>query len=379
MNLKLLKSVVFETSTATHHDKRIINAVVKKLGYTAAHRIFEVYDIQPTDYTKWLDVIIGYAKDEGIKLTNKSTFFDVALAVLGNDPANIDHNLQEAIVNKLWIDYKSTNQQTKIDKLHKVAREEEQLSYAINRIRGKRPTEDEQFLSGAGMDEEEYHTDWGIDTDEDEDEDDQYDDEDEDEDEDEDDNPRLSNHSSRRAKEHDHISTSHTHKKSDKSRSSNHSIMRSEENEETAQFAKHSLVHYKKDGNNYSVAIEDGPGNTIGLLVNNRIKLVQIKDVESIKSEDEEYSGTTNKTSYLHDVLTGEKSKEHLNALQRQIEDDGANIFTNHHVKAPRNPHPTGSFAYKSWQKGFDSAAKDTWAPKKVEAVIKPKPKPKKK
>lgn len=401
MKLNLIKSAVFESSTAKQHDSQIVKTIVRELGKQSAYRIFEAYDIKPDDYSKWLDVIIGYASDEGIKLNNKSSFFDVAFAVLENDPANIDYSLQEAIVNKLWIDYKASKQQSKIDKLHKVAREEEQLSYAIRKMKKNRSFEDEQFLSGAGM-EEEYQSDWDIDKEYDENGD-EYQDHDYDEngddynddEDDEDDIPFTGDEESddlirRQGREIEKSKDLEDFDSSEREFTSKHrdeierprKSSRFEENEEQCPFKEGTLVHYKKDGNNYKVAIEDGPGETIGLKFNGRIKLVPIKDVECIKSEENEESFTrshkSNKISLLHDVLTGEKSREHLTKLQKQIEDEGANIFVSHHAKAPRNPHPAGSFAYKSWQKGFDSAAKETWAPKPVKVEVK-KTKPKKK
>ena len=477
MKLNLIKSAVFESDIAKRHNKRIVETVINKLGKRAAYRIFETYESNPKDYSKWLDVIVGYAKDEGVKLNNKSNFFDVAFAVLENDPANIDHNLQEAIANKLWIDYKASKQQSKIDRLHKVAREEEQLSYAIKRMKKKNSFEDEQFLSGAGMEEEqesdwdtdeygddyddreydeygdpridreydeygdpridrkydeygdeeeEYESDWDIDQEqEDYDDDEQYseqdtedyddgDEYDTDEDipftDDEQEDYQINKRGREMSKSRDledfdpsekesydrDESTSRRGKEMSKSRDledfdpserqhRTHKVkIRREENEEQIKFPKNKLVHYKKDGNNYCVAIEDGPGDTIGLMINNRIKLVPIKDIEAIKAEENEEtfgnSRSSNKVSLLHDVLTGEKSREHLTKLQKQIEDEGANVFTAHHTKSPRNPHPSGSFAHKSWQKGYDSAAKETWGPKPVKIDIKkPKAKPKKK
>ena len=71
-----------------------------------------------------------------------------------------------------------------------------------------------------------------------------------------------------------------------------------------------------------------------------------------------------------------------MKALSSKIENDGANAWTAHHAKLPKNPHPKGSIAFKAWEKGVASAAKEVWAPKPVlvdpKTKAKPKPKPKK-
>ncbi len=79
----------------------------------------------PEDYQTWLDVVIGYAKDQGVSLRRKNDFMDIAFAVLENDPTAPPYDVQEAIVAKLWSEYKDRKHTTAIDQAAQAQEEEE--------------------------------------------------------------------------------------------------------------------------------------------------------------------------------------------------------------------------------------------------------------
>ena len=445
MKLDLIKSAVFESAISKHEEKSNIKEMADMIGMDAAKYIFEAYQASPEDYNKWLDVIIGYAQDEGIKINKKTNFQEVAFAVLENDPAgSFDSDLQDAIVNKLWMDYKAHCQQTKIDKLNRVAQEEEQLAYAIDRMRNNDSAEDEQFLSGAGMEEEEddfgdispedvaelqqkfaggeinynqfkqaldqleytnqsmrnaergYRPGYQSAADDVEDrewaqldsysrkdddyEEDDYEENDYEENEEfepEDDGmydlPFTDDEIEDERIQQQARAQQHAKELEDFDRAS----LSFQDEEKTQKFVRGQLVLCKKDNSMYKVEIPDGPGDMVGILVNGRIKMCPSKDLVIQEENEESTSKHDNKLSFLHQVLTGEKSNDHLKQLQKNVELDGANAWTTHHAKSPRNPHPKGSLAYKHWQRGFESAAKDVWQPKKVEVDSKSKKKSK--
>lgn len=503
MSLSLFQQVVKANSHVSESRSKMVETVSTILGKKSAKKIFESYQVSQDDYSKWLEVVLGYAADEGINIKNKGNFFEVAFSVLENDPVGIDYELQETIANKLWVDYKAHQQHQKVSKVVQAKEEEEQLKYAIKKM--KKGIEDEEFKpsprrgskynrlarassddldidntdefsmessfdpdydsislddyptdyssNGEGgikstyrdkqrwddspsdldlnlerkyskyrepsrdefngtkdltdkeyfarygktiEDEESYdqsvpahawstnsgsseftskhfEDDWGIDEP-------QYDEEDYDSDEydlekelpftdDEIEQSRDAQIMSR-GKE-----MQHSRNLEDFDLASKEKLQKANrpapEEEESNSLKQGQIVKYKKDGASYKVEIPDGPGSTVGVLMGSRIKMIPIKDLEVEKvnathEEEEETNGTGSK-SFLHQLLTGENSKQHLSVLQKQVEDEGANEFAKHFSKSPKNPHTKGSFAHKAWQKGFDSSAKEIWAPKPVE------------
>ena len=346
--LSLIKAATRVDKPVNKTKQKTIESVGALIGEDKAKTLFEDFSIGADDYNTWLDVIVGYATEEGININTKNNFMDVAYSVLENDPMMLDPNVQDIIVQKLWIDYKAKKQQQKVDRASRVAQEEEQLSYAINKMskRGcNKSEENEEEWSDYDEDIDEYNDksiDWSGD---------EFDD------------------------------------TLDDSSLSGCEIDDTEddldwEEEELSQFKKGQPVIWKQDNNQYKVEIPNGPGDLIGIVVNGRIKLVPSNSIKCVNQSEEnqefKMGKGSPKISTLHDVLTGEKTKEHLNRLQKQVETEGANAWTSHHAKSPKNPHPKGSIAHKSWQKGFDSAAKEIWAPKKVEIDSKTKPKRKK-
>lgn len=434
MLLNLIKEAA-NLAKYSENKKRTIRIIEQATDRKTAQRIVEAYQVTPDDYSKWLDVILGYAREEGVNIRNKTSFRDVAYAVLENDPAPIDFDMQDAIINTLWANFKAQQQHSKVQRVARAKEEEEQLNYALRKMKGQEECEftpvtnipgiedeqesefsqayraafqDEEFdpedefdprdryLDAGDRDrgyrDEGHEETFGNDEDWWEDQDQQTEDEDAD--------------IIRHGKEFQH-----SRDLEDFDPSSEEGMARDEdtinqgskltqardledfdqvslptrrkpqprayyaaEQEEVGRsyaspFTKGQLVTCKKDGASYRVEIPDGPGNQVGILVNNRIKMVPSKELETPHAKEEEETTSTQSSgriSFLHDVLTGENSREHLLTLQKKVEDEGANAWTRHHAKMPKNPHPTGSIAYKAWQRGMEKAAKDVWAPKPV-------------
>ncbi len=434
MSLSLFQQVVKANSRVSESRSKMVETVSTILGKNSAKKIFESYQVSQDDYSKWLEVILGYAADEGINIKNKGNFFEVAFSVLENDPAGIDYELQETIANKLWVDYKAHQQHQKVSKIVQAKEEEEQLEYALKKMKGEVDDEDDvpswekegdwskqmkrqeqefykQQRQSSSEDEESYdqsvpahawstnsgsskftskhfEDEWGIDEP-------QYDEEDYDSDEYDlenelpftDDEIEQSGDDQiiSRGKEMQHSRNLEDFDLASKDKLQKANRSAPEEEETSNSLKQGQIVKYKKDGASYKVEIPDGPGSTVGILMGSRIKMIPIKDLEIEKvnaahEEEEETNGLGSK-SFLHQLLTGENSKQHLSVLQKQVEDEGANEFAKHFSKSPKNPHPKGSFAHKAWQKGFDSSAKEIWAPKPVEIdpKLKSKQKPKRK
>lgn len=423
----MLLNMIREAVTASKLDpasKELVGVLENKVGRDAALRIVEGYQISPEDYTTWLDVITGYARDNGLNIKRKNDFYDIAFSVLENDPQSLDEEAQQAVVNSLWVKYKAQEQDGKVQKVLQAREEEEQLKYAIDKLknRGKAEENEErsafsQAYNAAFEDEEEFgelpdefdprdFDDLGVDHGYDNEDDIPFDDQ-------EQEDAHILNRADQQQKSRDlenydpasdegidqDVNTIQAGRQQQKSRDledydpasqplrSKPKTYYAAEQEEhankyaTSPFSKGQVVTSRITGDKFKVEIPDGPGDRIGILVDGRIKMVKVSDLESPRAREEEETTSNQipKTSFLHDVLTGANSRDHLSQLQKQIEDEGANEWTRHHAKLPHNPHPKGSIAYKAWQRGVDKAAKEIWAPKPVLDPKAAKLKPKKK
>lgn len=160
MSLKLIKEAVIDSNFSST-KKRTISMLESIIGKKSTRRIVESYQVSPDDYTQWLEVIKGYAADEGINIRTKSAFADTAFAVLENDPAPLAEDMKEAIVNTLWAHYKAEQQHSKVLKAGRAQEEEEQLKYALRKMRNRSEENEEsgfgQMLKASlGTEEEEY-------------------------------------------------------------------------------------------------------------------------------------------------------------------------------------------------------------------------------
>ncbi|MCK9369694.1 hypothetical protein M0R04_07280 [Candidatus Dojkabacteria bacterium] len=135
MSFNLLKEALLQIKLSDKQNTTI-SILESVVDTKTARRIVESYQVSEPDYKKWLDVICGYAKDEGLKISSKNVFADTAGAVLENDPAPIDQDMQEAIINVLWAKYKAQKQHSKVERVARAQEEEEQLSYALNKMKG---------------------------------------------------------------------------------------------------------------------------------------------------------------------------------------------------------------------------------------------------
>ncbi len=498
MKLDMLQNATKSMKQQNKNKQSIVESVSSILGVDRATKLFESFEVTPADYDKWLDVITGYAREEGINIRTKTGFQDVAYAVLENDPLLLDQEVQDAVVNTLWAKQKVNQQHSKVEGFAKQREEEEQLQYALKQLKSPRSEENEEEdidygdlndkndplgmqryhiwaqkknpipttvegirekikrlkgqsysreqqeeirhlfailkRKGASYEDEEYddatgtiqrkqgtyrerwHPDENPDEIElrpgfDEDDEDQsvpaeawssysrdpkdYEENEEDGDDwdiDLDQYPEDESQFGDDEEDYNDFNDPRDQSVPAEAWSSNsrdpkdyeEKDVASEQNyeqEESTRFSKGQFVVYKKDGAKYKVEIPDGPGEQVGILVNGRIKLVPSKDLEVERTSEESEESTSKqpkKLSFLHDILTGKHSKEHLSTLQKQVETEGSNAWTTHHAKSPRNPHPKGSLAYKHWQRGFEGAAKEIWSPKKVEVDQKSKPKKKK-
>lgn len=494
MSLKLLKTAV-TTTKFSNTQKQTIKKLEESVGSDLTKYLIESYQVTPADYAKWLKVVVGYAKDEGMNLSKKNDFMDIAGAVLENDPQPIDADMQEAIMNTLWKNFQANKSHEKVQKVVRAKEEEEQLKYALDKMtnRGNSCTSKSMEDEEGDFDETNTHAhQWnnnseyrtrlqnqmrdnfksdgnrrnanllqhvlgGRDPDtipdelilkklqqaaseiRDPQEYDRFDDliyqyeqrvnnvEQEDEEK------RKLGSTIYHSKTHGHyvrdqhgmvslvapndprVAKLPSNKKRDpykgafedeessldefdprdeqmiqsgdqmkKSRDLEDfdpaSIQNSKprafyaaEQEEVGKkdyaspFHNGQMVVCKKDKNTYKVEIPDGPGDSVGLLVNGRIKMYPSKDLEAVQAKEEEESISSTTPSFLHDLLTGANSAQHIKTLQDKIETDAANVWTTHHAKLPKNPHDKGSLAYKAWEKGIVKAAKNVWAPRPVE------------
>lgn len=349
MKLSLLSKVLNSCAIASETRLDTFESVSDLLGKESTKRIFETYEVSQHDYAIWLDVIKGFAEEEGINIKLKRNFEEVASSVLENDPAGIDEELQGPIIQKLWLDYRSSLTHDRVNKVVRSQEEEEQLHYALNQMKRKKSDKFNESTFDRYDDIDDYDEDYN---------DEPYDEWDEVDDE------RYSK-SDRYTPKYD--------KSTENIISSLKDYSVEDEEQLCKSFKKGCQVKYKKDGNVYTVEIPDGPGDTIGVVIDGRIRIIPSKELEllSTPEENEEQMSKYKKTSVLHDLLTGEKSKEHITKLQKEIENDGANAFAIHFSKSPRNPYQSKSVAYNAWKRGYESAAKEIWQPKKVEVYSK--------
>lgn len=100
------------------------------------------FQITPSDYSKWLDVIVDVAEQEGVPIGRKTQFVDVALdRILDHDPkidglgSDDPEALKIKIANTLWQTYKASKAHSAVSsdvsKVINQAREEEEAFAAI--------------------------------------------------------------------------------------------------------------------------------------------------------------------------------------------------------------------------------------------------------
>jgi hypothetical protein len=158
MALKLLREATL-LSKLSDNKKRTLTMLESVIGKAAAHKLVESYQVTESDYDKWLDVIRGYAKTEGLNVKTKNIFAEIAGGVLENDPAVIDQDMQAAIIDVLWAKFKAHLTHSKVEKVSRAKEEEEQLNFALNKMKGGQPGDsfrarDRNFNTMNAMDQE---------------------------------------------------------------------------------------------------------------------------------------------------------------------------------------------------------------------------------
>lgn len=161
MSFTLLKDAILESKYSTTQKQTIMKIQEAVGDKTSTYRLVEAHEVGPEDYSTWLDVVKGFAQENGINIKRKSDFEDVAFAVLENDPKMLDQDMQEAVVNSLWAAYRAELQHAKVQGVTRAKEEEEQVQYALKKMRS-RHMEDEQesefsqaYKSAQGMEDEE--------------------------------------------------------------------------------------------------------------------------------------------------------------------------------------------------------------------------------
>jgi hypothetical protein len=146
MAFKLLQEATHQ-SKFSDNKKKTIMELEQAVGKEAARRLVEAYQVSEEDYVKWLDVVRGFAKDEGLNIKTKNIFAEVAGSVLENDPAPIDEDMKAAIINVLWAKFKAQLTHSKVEKVSRAKEEEEQLNFALKKMKCS-TQEDEEYVRG---------------------------------------------------------------------------------------------------------------------------------------------------------------------------------------------------------------------------------------
>ncbi|PPD54366.1 MAG: hypothetical protein CTY12_03480, partial [Methylotenera sp.] len=136
MSFSLIKQALTE-SKFSPTTRQKIDVLTQQLGKEKAMRIVESFEITPDDYETWLNVILGYAEEEGINISRKGDFMEVAGAVLENDPVPMDIEMQGAVIKTLWNNYKAQQSHSKVQRAVRAKEEEEQLKYALKKFSSK--------------------------------------------------------------------------------------------------------------------------------------------------------------------------------------------------------------------------------------------------
>jgi hypothetical protein len=143
MAFKLIKEAQARASLDPTQLK-ILETFKKELGVDSITGLMEnTYRPTQEDYKKWLDVVLGYAKDSGLNINKKGDFLDIAGAVLENDPLEPPYSMHEAIMNKLWLDFRASKHSAKIEKVARAQEEEERIAQSVQSF--AEPQEDDEY------------------------------------------------------------------------------------------------------------------------------------------------------------------------------------------------------------------------------------------
>jgi hypothetical protein len=314
MSLRLIREAQAK-STLTADEYRLLNVVKDALGKDSITSVMESYMPTPEDYATWLDVIQGYARDAGISLNKKSAFLDIAGAVLENDPNEPPYSMQQAIMNKLWLDQQAARHTKKIAQVAQAAEDEERVAQAartfvgddepVDEFSGDQPMDDlgaDDFGDGAEMDYEDPR-----------------------------DAPASDQEGTgEKAWWHD-----------------------DEDDTDAAAFPKFAERKYGNPADELNGVPDD---DTFDAAPEDDAAFASNDDTDPRAAfENEENSVTPKKMSVLQQMLTLPKTS--ISKLVKDVESEGAAAWKQHSL--PANPHPKGSMAHKAWERGMFGAIKD--------------------
>lgn len=322
MTFRLIKEAQIK-STLSADDIRMLEVVKSALGKDSIAAVVESYVPSPVDYSKWLDVIQGYARDSGIKLRKKDDFFDIAGAVLENDPKQPPYSMQDAILEKLWLDFKSQRHMKKIADVAQAAEDEERVASAARTMVD--PISDE-FGDDLGDDlGDDMTADGSMNFD------DQLD-------------GTTDDEAFRDSAERDMEPASDL---ADGEEAWWHD---DEDDSDPVAFPKFASRNQ-----------EDRPNDLAGVPEEDNFdpKADEYNDAFGTRPppsfENEEKTVAPKKMSVLQQMLTLPKTS--INSLVKDVESEGAAAWRQHSL--PQNPHPKGSMAYKAWERGMTRAMRD--------------------
>jgi hypothetical protein len=309
----------------------MLEVVKSALGKDSIAAVMEnAYTPSPEEYTQWLDVIQGYARDTGRNINKKGDFFDVAGAVLDNVD-EMPHSMQYPVMKKLWLNSQAQKHDKKIAGIAQAAEEEERVACAARTMVGM---EDEEFGDeglGAGddlgVDEEDPEADMVADGSVDF--DDQLDGNTDDE--------AFADSAARDSMSAD-------------DGDGDVPWWDAEDDTDEAAFPKHAARN-----------AEDRPDDLAGMPEDDTFDPAARDYNDSFSTrpppsfENEEKTAPKKQMSVLQQMLTLPKNS--INTLVRDVESEGAAAWKQH--AKPQNPHPTGSMAFKAWERGMTKAMKE--------------------
>jgi hypothetical protein len=316
MSLRLIREAQAK-STLSADEYRLLNVVKDALGKDSITSVMESYMPTPEDYATWLDVIQGYARDAGISLNKKSAFLDIAGAVLENDPNEPPYSMQQAIMNKLWLDQQAARHTKKIAQVAQAAEDEERVAQAARTFVGDDEPVDDVGANDLGDVGADQPADFGADSTVD------Y--------EDPRDAPASDQEGSgEKAWWHD-----------------------DEDDTDMAAFPKFAARKYGDNPNELNGVPAD---DTFEPAPEDEAAFAADDDTDPRAAfENEEKSVTPKKMTVLQQMLTLPKTS--ISALVKDVEQEGAAAWKQHSL--PANPHPKGSMAHKAWERGMFGAIKD--------------------
>lgn len=299
MELKMIKELQL-ASTLSPEEHKVLQAASDVLTNGSIASLLEGMAPTHDQYALWLSVIVDEAVDLGVNLNIKSKFLDLAAEVISNDPEPPDEDMVEMIVNKLWKDYQSAKQGTRIEKLVKAQENEEQLQAASDLAQSPASDMDSQHSDDIAID--------------------------------------------------DIPAGSEIEISPDECNSGGEDGDRVLSDADIDAIVKRVLAAVE---NNDDVSLDkEVGGDTSGLSVEHDENEEQGTKATGImhSTTGSEVTGQT----LMQRMLSGPRSS--ISQAQKSIEQDGETAWKT--IKMPENPHPQKSIANSAWDRGFKRAAK---------------------